>query len=362
VVSEGDGETLVVNTGPATVFFGDDNGIRANDASSVVPITPNSYFAVTGEKNLFACVLPGQSASLSLISGGLNFFLPVTSLTIPYGSTGQRIVINPPSNPGSIVGYDASGNVTFVISSAGFTIGPTGQPQIFLSGGVPAEIIFPLNDAGFTTNRPAIYAETSGPGVARFATLVLDSPTTILAAHDDYVELELNSPNADGSSSANLQGVYFTPTGSYINPLIVDYKGLTINACNGISAIVPGTGTTPANPAQSEVWHIIPMDAGWTVQPNYPTPMYRKLADGNLQLTGVAFASYATSAGKNLNGLNPLPPGYRPAAVHDWRSGDLIGNRCHMSLGTTGIITGYPPNGATFTGNYYCDCEGVIAL
>jgi hypothetical protein len=79
-------------------------------------------------------------------------------------------------------------------------------------------------------------------------------------------------------------------------------------------------------------------------------------------MTGVAFANYASAAGKTLNSSNPLPSPYRPAHSHDFRTGDLIGARCHVSIGSPGVIAANPPNGGTFPLNYYCDIEGVISL
>ena len=52
VVGAGDGSCVVVNKGPYTVFFGDNNAIRASDQSGVVAITINSYISVSGEKDL----------------------------------------------------------------------------------------------------------------------------------------------------------------------------------------------------------------------------------------------------------------------------------------------------------------------
>jgi hypothetical protein len=340
VVAEGDGETLVINTGPATVFFGDNNAIRALDGSGVVPISPLSYLSVTGEKDLYACVLTGQRAALNVITGGLNFFLPLTSLTIPYGSTGQRIVINPPAFPGSIVGYNPAGLIEFIISPNGYLIydatggalnhlfialqnqagtdtfgnpfakgiqvGPQTGPQVLIAGGNPAVVSFPLNDTGFDSSKPYLYA-SNGVGIARYSSLTLDGPTTILPAHDDFSRINLNSPNVDGSSSANMDLSYVDTSNTEHAYVIVDYTGAIVQACSIFRSTQPGTGTSVTNPAVTEQWHSLGTLAGYTVL----VGRYRFMATNQIEIE-----VSATSGGTNAASIafqNVLPPAYRPA-------------------------------------------------
>ena len=346
VVSEGDGETLVVNNGPNTVYFGDDNGIRATDASAVVAITPNSYFAVTGESNLFACIPPGQSSTLAVISGGLNFFLPVTSLTIPYGATGQRIVINPPDFPGSIVGYNPAGLIEFVISPNGYLlydatggafqhlfvaiqnaagsdtfanpfikgiqVGPQTGPQVILAGGNPAFIAWPLNDAGFATN-PSIYANIAGSGTTRFAQVVWNSAILPAGTHDDWVSVTLNSPRADGGSSANGELDWFDANGAAHAWQYWDQGGIGIRTCQQLTAADPSVSPSSTVPAQPESWRDMrPLTGSFigTISGLYP-PQFRKCADGDVELFGNI--QMPGTAG-NFNGIAffTLPPAYRP--------------------------------------------------
>lgn len=338
VVAKGDGETLVINTGPGTVYFGDNNAIRALDGNGIVPITPNSYFGVTGEQDLYACVLTGQTAQLNVISGGLNFFLPLTSLTIPYGAgNGQRIVINPPAFPGSIVGYNPAGLIEFIISPNGYLIydatggalnhlfialqnqagsdtftnpfakgiqvGPQTGPQVLIAGGNPATISFPENDSAFDAIKGRIFTGV-GTGVARYAALTIEGPTTVLAPHDDYVELTLNSPNADGSSSANLQLYYVDINGVIRNYFIQDYTGVTVQACGDLRATTPGTGTSVANPAQSEAWNNVTPPAGWS-----GVCRYKRLAESKFGLVDFNL-THAGATGNII--VMTLPALYRP--------------------------------------------------
>lgn len=339
IVDEGDGETLIINQGPATVYFGDDNAIRASDTFGVVPITANSYFAVNGEKSLYACVVQGDTANLQVISGGLNFFLPVTSLTIPYGATGQRIVINPPAFPGSIVGYNPAGLIEFIISPSGYLIydatggalnhlfialqntagtdtfgnpfakgiqvGPQTGPQVLIAGGNPSFIRFPLNDSGFAANYPYMFASV-GTGVARYSALAIQGPTTSNVAHDDSVELNLNSPNADGSSSANFQIYYNDVSGNVRNYFIQDYTGIYIQAAQIITATQPGTGLSVTNPAIGEIWHSLGTLAGYTAN----TGRYRMLPDKHVEIE-ISVVSGGSNAA-SVPFQNNLPAPYRP--------------------------------------------------
>lgn len=78
LVGAGDGQTLLVNMGPDDLFIGDTNSIAPTDSTGIVPIIPNSYFAVDGENNLYGVVSTGNTANVQVISGGLNFFSPAS--------------------------------------------------------------------------------------------------------------------------------------------------------------------------------------------------------------------------------------------------------------------------------------------
>jgi hypothetical protein len=346
IVAEGDGDTLVINTGPSTVFFGSNNAIRATDASGIVPITPNSYFGVNGKTDLYACVSSGQSANLNIISGGLNFFLPLSSLTIPYGSTGERIVINPPAYPGSIVGYNAANAVEFIISangyllydatggalnhlfvaiqnaagsdsfanpfSKGINIGPNTGPQVLLSGGNPAVVSFPLNDAAFATS-PAMFALISSAAANRYAQMIINSPVLPAGAHGDYVSVGLNSPNADGSSTANAELDYIDSTGASRATALWDYQGFNINICQGITAINPAHVNTAASPAIAETWHLLrPLQNSFigTIAGKLPA-QYRKCADGDVEIAGT-IRTPPTAGNYNSVTWGTVPAAYTP--------------------------------------------------
>lgn len=402
VVAADDGDTLIINQGPATVFFGGNNSIRASDASGIVPITPNSYFAVNGKSDLFACVASGDTANLEVISGGLNFFLPLTSLTIPYGATGQRIVINPPAYPGSIVGYNPAGLIEFVISPNGYLlydstggafqhlfiaiqnaagsdtfgnpfvkgiqVGPQTGPQVQISGGNPAFVTFPLNDSAFNVN-PSLFAQILPSGGTRFGQVVWNSAQVPISGHQDWVDMALNSPNADGTSSANGEMDYFDSTGAARSYLIWDRGGVAIKACQQLTASDPSVTATSSSPAVAETWHdmrpLLNSFVG-TIATHYP-PQFRKCADGDVELFG---RIQTPAPAGNYNGVTffTLPPAYRPnkqiqfpvTAVADGAATPVISINGSGNLQLNFMPASVAPTNIGINCRYALDSTGII--
>lgn len=347
IVSEDDGPTLVINTGPGTVFFGASNAIRSTDGNGIVPITPNSYFAVDGKSDLYACVAAGDSANLSLISGGLNFFLPLTSLTIPYGATGTRITINPPDHPGSIVGYNAAGLIQFIISPngyliydatggafnhlfmalqnvagtddfanpfvKGFQVGPQTGPQVIIGGGNPAFIAWPLNDSAIASS-PAINGRIIGPGnVNRWGNLAISGAQVTNATHKDYVMVGLNSPSADGSSFGNGELDWVNNSNAVTAMQVWDGGGVGIFVCRAITAADPSVTATASSAAIPETWHDMrPLSNLFigTISGFLP-PQWRKTADGTIQFAGFVRTPPTTGNYNNVPFTN-IPAPWRP--------------------------------------------------
>jgi hypothetical protein len=353
VVAEGDGDTLVINQGPATVFFGGSNAIRATDAGGIVAITANSYFAVNGESDLYACVASGDTANLEIISGGLNFFLPVTSLTIPYGATGQRIVINPPAFPGSIVGYNPAGLIEFVISPNGYLlydatggafqhlfvaiqnfagsdsfgnpfakgiqVGPQTGPQVLIAGGNPATVSFPINDAAITS-QPVLFGFESNPGPAQFAGLALQGPGINVAGHRDTVIVGMNSPSKNGSSSANGEIDFYNDLGVGTIMAVWDNNGFAIRRCPQITATDPSVVATSTNPAIAETWHDMrPLQNAFVgTTAGYLPPQFRKVADGTIQFAGYVKTPPTTGNYNNVP-FTTIPSAWCPPNVSPGR-------------------------------------------
>jgi hypothetical protein len=317
VVSEGDGETLIVNTGPSNAFFGDTNAIRSSDGNGIISVSPNSYFAVTGENDLFACVAPGTTANLNVLSGGLNFFLPVTSLTIPFGATtGTRIVLD--GTTGNIEIFDATNALVGVLSGGmggfaeGLTIGKAGTIQAILKVIASGSGIldFNFNNASFID--PVLTSAIVG-GV--FGAINLESAGLVTAGHRDRTRIQLNS--SDGSSSGNTQYIYVDDAGIDHVYMFEDDNGVGFTACQNATASDPSVIGTPTSPTIGETWHdmrpLLNSFVG-TIAGRYP-PQYRKTLDGTVEVEGFIQLPAA------YNGVTvaTVLPAYRPGSNTGWK-------------------------------------------
>jgi hypothetical protein len=296
--------------------------------------------------------------------GWNNQLVQVIILSLPGGFSGL-FGYSPSPGPGNLVisitnqaGTDPFGNPY----PPGVCVGPSSGPQVNITGGNPAVVSFPLNDPSFNVD-PSIYGQIiTGP--PKYAAMQLDGPQVPVASHHDLVEIQLNSPNSDGSSSANMSLSYHDSNGNSKGYVIVDRSGAFIPACNFLAAVLPGTGTSSTNPAQNEGWHAMTLDAGWSTVVNYRAPSYRLTPDGMIQLAGNASQSFPSSAGINLNGSNPLPVAYRSPAttVQDFRSSDVVGNRCHVTYSSTGIVRAIPLSTLTFPATCFCEIDAVLRI
>lgn len=124
LLNQDQANTVTVNYRP-NVIIGDSNA---------VPIGPQSSFTMDGGRTIYA-IAPSGTAPLLVIPGGGSFFQRITSITIPTGATsGQRIVIN--GLTGTITGFDAGNNVTFILSPAGLEVFGTEGVGLFNNGSI----------------------------------------------------------------------------------------------------------------------------------------------------------------------------------------------------------------------------------
>lgn len=259
---------------------------------------------------------------------------------------------NPPILWSASSNKDPYGNTLSPESTASIGAGQDGGAQVLLTllSGTDGQISFPL--PGTWTNYPNMYATVSGSG----AILSVNGPTD--STVDDQVFIALDSAEASGLAGSTGFLVYEGTGPSNNTVAFWNYAGLTVEA-GVITAVEPGTGTSPANPAQQETWHAITLDSGWSTGSPYAAPRYRLLPDGNLQLSGRCSAT-AWSGSKTLNNSNPLPAAYRPANACDFYSSDAVGSRAHISIATTGIISANLPSGAT--GTWFAEINGTVPL
>lgn len=123
--------------------------------------------------------------------------------------------------------------------------------------------------------------------------------------------VQLVSAAADGSSQAG--GVFYVidNTTAVSTPLAFwnSTAGFSILA-GSATAVKPGTGTSPANPPASEIWHpMTPFLNGWANVAGFAVAQYRKVASpvNSVEIIGAINAAAASAAT-----FFTLPAGYRP--------------------------------------------------
>jgi hypothetical protein len=261
------------------------------------------------------------------------------------GFTGL-FIYSPAPGPGNLItsiapnaGTDPFGNHY----PAGITQGFNTASQVEISGGSPATVSFPTNDAAFSLADPSMASAVVGSGPTRFGQLFLSGAQIPITGHRDIVQFALNSPNANGSSTANGLLVYVPTTGNDVISAFWDATGFNVPVCSQLTASDPSIIGTASSPAIAETWHdmrpLINSFVGTTAN-HYP-PQYRKLADGNIQIAGNV--TFPGVGGPNFNSITfaTLPAAYRPTAN--------VGQRWPVSLETNVTPVG-TPNVAIDTG------------
>lgn len=235
-----------------------------------------------------------QGTNFIINSNGMFFYDP----TEAFGNLVVSITANAVSGPfGEAV-------------PAGLTIGRASEIQVELfRSGTVALLEFLLNNANFSN--PLI--DSAVLGAPAFATMFFQGSKTPTVGFRDAVIMQMNSSDAV-SSFANLALRYVTDAGIQLQYALVDGTGFSTVACSGLAATKPGTGTSQANPAQTEVWHDLrPLSNAFvgTVPGRYP-PQYRKTAEGDIEVVG--YLQFPPSGGPNFNGVvwGNLAAGWRP--------------------------------------------------
>ena len=269
-------------------------------------------------------------------------------LVIVYGPTGAIVgvfVYQPGTTP-------AHGNppVAWMTAATSDPYGNPVQPQIgsqaangqgvLLQG---ANLVF--RGSAATGNKLAALSAIPATGTNMSSFLVINGPT------DSTLEpvFELAGESQD------------TTISPYAHVFQVDGSGnqspMPLWASGGVFISQPGA------PLSAETFHPITLDAGWTAPgiAGYASPRYQLMSDGiNLQLSGIASAAFF-AASKTLNAGNPLPAAYQPKFNADYYSGDAVGNRCHISISTTGVITAHVPTGVS-SGTLFAEINGIVPL
>jgi hypothetical protein len=165
-----------------------------------------------------------------------------------------------------------------------------------------------------TTGRPAefqtgqIYSYVLNLGLAneQYYTEIL-GPENI--NQKDAVYAAFTSSASDKTASAAAYLAYVDTGGGVNTNIYYDYSGTSLYVIKTLTAVKPGTGTSPANPATPESWHAMALGNGWTNLAGNVAAKYRKVAapDNSVEIIGAIQANAATSAN-----FFDLPAGYQP--------------------------------------------------
>src|ERR1022692_1257426 len=327
------GYQITTSTGAAT-YSGTISTSEEDSACVITLLSAAGGGSVTGTFSL--SLAPMLLAFTGRISSGSvtgTFSLALAPMHLAF-VTREPLVLSIASTAGT----DDYGNSFF---GNGLGVYSVGGQSVFL--GVTAnsaQETFPTGQAIEKT--PAkLFAQSASSGVAQYLNLVMFGPAITLASHGDYVLLEMNSPNAGGTSSANCELFYIDATGANHQWGFWDCSGINIQVAGPITAVKPGTGTV-ATPAVAESWHGMTgsYTNSWSDSGGVNVVgRYRLLASppNSVQVQGIV--AHAAGLGAN-SAFFTMPTGYVPVSAQLVGMTNLlplaVGN---CTVGNSGVLT-----------------------
>jgi len=379
------GNAIYQYSGSAWVLYQFGSGSIAANSISAAQIVANTITAsqiaagtITATQiaanTITAAKIAANTITASQLAAGIIYAGIINGTTVNAGTftgsvfEGTDFIINS-SGAFFYSSTPASGNLITSITAAagtdgfgnaypaGLTVGTVAdtQLQMYSSAGV-GRLVFPLNNAAFTNG----LLESGIVGTT--GELVLNGPKNTVAGFTDFVGVEYDS--SDGiSTSATLQIVYNDPTPAAHLYAYAGSSGFVIES-GWITCVLPGTGTSPSNPAVNESIHSLSglLAGNWAVRTGgyiaqyyllpFPWPNGRLQVDFELTITPtVSGTSTLTTA---------LPSGWWPLHHHDipvaWNSTAAPVNCPTVNLSTAGVLTAYNlPTGTSllqFSGSF----------
>lgn len=278
-------------------------------------------------------VLPG-------VQPGVSGAVVTAQFVIIFGTSGQQagglFIYAGSPGPGNAPIYSMSNATEDPYGnpiSAGIWAGQFGSIQAGLEfNGTLGQLVFP------TPLNVTEFGGLSGQTLGQSSVTQLFSAIAA-APYNDRTVLQMDSnPQTAGASSAFFL-FYQDANGNANTHIEGDYAGTALFVVKTLDAVLPGTGTSPTNPAQIEPWHLITLDSGWAVTAGRAQPQYRLMADGNVQFAGSATHA-ASGTNIALNSGVPLGTAYRPVNPKLYRSnGTTEDTLAEAEYGTNGVIT-----------------------
>lgn len=253
-------------------------------------------------------VLPG-------IQPGVSGAVVTAQFVIIFGTSGQQsggLFIyhgspgpgNPPIFSISNATEDPYGNAI----AAGIWAGQFGGTQAGLEfNGTEGQLLFPVGGTA-PANVGGIAGIAAGPGGAEVQVF---SPQDA-SPDNDRVFMVLADHQSVGPSAAYFL-VYQDANGTGWIQVEGGNAGLALSAVAGITAVLPGTGTSVTNAAQPETWHTAtPLLNSWAGSGSGVNGLFYRLTPDN-EVELIADILNATATGNSV--VYTLPAGYRPATA-----------------------------------------------
>jgi len=192
-----------------------------------------------------------------------------------------------------------SGNTGYIQIAANQS---TGQPFLVLGppGVTGSHLDFPFQAWSITANSGAAneqyQSQISGP---------------VNTQQTDQAAIVFFSSSTDKTLDAAGRLYYNDASGGQNLHVNWDFSGTTLYVAKTLTAVHPGSGTSPTNPATVEGWQSVSFGTGFGAGTGTPRYRLEPLGGGLVRLDGTVVTTAATAAGATMF---TLPTGYRPTA------------------------------------------------
>lgn len=264
----------ISNTSPnsaANIWIGNNQSVGPQNPNNSTVIPPGGYVSFDGTAPAYYAVADAANGQVTIYPGVTSFFLPAKSLSgvnFTINANGAFFYLGTPAHGNLIISL-VPGTVSVIDNP---TLNNTAPPGVTIGNNTSTQInLFSAGTQGFLQilwNNLNFSGGSITGVIGSFAQMNISGPANTAAGHTDFVTFQMNS--SDGVSAANYNLVYVDPAGTPEFYATMNDLGLTLFAVAAMHGVLPGTGTSPSNPAQPESWHVVgsagqpAFQNGWT--------------------------------------------------------------------------------------------------
>jgi len=324
----------------------------SNIAANTITASQIAANTITAAQIASGTITATQIAAGTVVAGIVNG-TTITGAQLIGDGSGEEVMI--------YTGTPATGNLIASVSSKSGTDGHSnayedgiasygpnkGIAQLAANqtSGVPYVVLYP-SGATHLAEPPQINGTWNGPASEEQEVLNLYSGYTTDNTNQCWFYLE----------SADYSGTYTAEAG-----LTIANNAIWTATSDYLQIQSPMWATNPSTNGY-ETWHTITLDAHWITVSGYPSPRYRLLPDGNLQLSGIAQYTGTATGTVSMNSSNPLPSGWQP--LYQVLGPATYSNRCAWQIlpssnATPGVIQGVGVNPGSTS---YCEINYILAM